>query len=458
MSVPSGASSCLVLSSSSKPSRASQPLGKNAAFASPPPRQGGSDRGQAVGLRYALQAEARRLLPWHRVAVCLRARVAGAEAVEVWHRPATERVPASAGFGAVQTCGSPWVCPVCSAKIATQRREELARGVEAWRKAGGQVFLVTFTTSHHKRMCIAKLVPSFLAGCRRMKAGAPWQRFKRGQGLVGSVRGLEATHSFRNGWHVHCHALYFVPAGTDVKAFRKALFPLWKRAAAAEGLRMNAKRGLDVRAATGVIEEYITKYSREPERVPGGWGPESEVAKPYAKHGDWEGDDPEAPGRTPFELLAASLAGDRVAGGLVREFGPAFHGCSQLQWSPGLRKALGLPSRDQPDAVVAETQDAASVLLGRLTPAEWRDILLVEGRAVVVRAALGGDWEMVQYAVACLRLWATYWRIMGYVPARTVLREIEDYTPAEIARWRLQRRVRVSAGKAARAAPLAVAP
>jgi hypothetical protein len=117
-----------------------------------------------------------------------------------------------------------------------------------------------------------------------------------------------------------------------------------------------------------------------------------------------------------------------------------------------------LPSRDQPDAVVAETQDAASVLLGRLTPAEWRDILLVEGRAVVVRAALGGDWEMVQYVVACLRLWATYWRIMGYVPARTVLREIEDYTPAEIARWRLQRRVRVSAGKAARAAPLAVAP
>ena len=456
MSVSSVASSCPV-SPCSKSPPASKPLGKNALFASPPPRKGGSDRGEAVALRYALQAEARRLLPWHRVAVCLRARVAGAEAVEVWHRPATERVPASAGFGAVQTCGSAWVCPVCSAKIATQRREELARGVEAWRKAGGQVFLVTFTTSHHKRMRVAELLPSFLAACRRMKVGAPWQRFKRGQGLVGSVRGLEATHSFRNGWHVHCHALYFVPAGVDVVAFRAALFPLWERAAAAEGLRMHAKRGLDVRAATGVIEEYITKYGREPERVPGGWGPESEVAKPYAKHGDWEGDDPEAPGRTPFELLVASLAGDRVAGALVREFAPAFHGCSQLQWSRGLRKALGLPPRDQPDAALAETQDAASVLLGRLTPAEWRDILLVEGRAVVVRAALGGDWAMVQYAVACLRLWATYWRIMGYVSERTRLREFEDYTPAEIARWRLQRRARVQAGRAARAGPSVVA-
>jgi hypothetical protein len=306
-------------------------------------------------------------------------------------------------------------------------------------------------------MRVAELVPSFLAACRRMKVGAPWQRFKRGQGLLGSVRGLEATHSFRNGWHVHCHALYFVPAGTDVKAFRDALFPLWERAAAAEGLRMHRDRGLDVRAATGVIEEYITKYGREPERVPGGWGPESEVAKPYAKHGDWEGDDPEAPGRTPFELLAASLAGDRVAGGLVREFAPAFHGCSQLQWSRKLRENLGLPPRDQPDAAVAETQDAASVLLGRLTPAEWRDILLVEGRAVVVRAALTGEWETVQYAVACLRLWATYWRIMGYVPARTLLREVEDYTPAEIVRWRLQRRARVSAGQATRAAPSAAA-
>ncbi len=419
-------------------------LGSTAPFASPPPTKGGSDRGEAVAMRYALQSEARRLLPWHRVAVCLRARVAGAEAVEVWHRPATEGVPASAGFGALQTCGSPWVCPVCSAKIAAERRDELARGVEAWRKEGGRVFLVTFTTSHHARMSVASLLPSFLAACRQMKRGAPWQRFKQRQGLVGSVRGLEVTHSFRNGWHVHCHALYFVPAGTDVTTFRAALFPLWERAAAAEGLAMDKVHGLDVLAATGVIEEYVTKYGREPERVPGGWGPEAELAKPHAKRARWVADDPAAPGRTPFELLAASLAGDRVAGALVRDFARAFHGCSQLQWSPGLRKALGLPPRDQPDAEVADTQDVASVLLGRLTPAEWRDILLVEGRAVVVRAALGGDWETVQYAVACLRLWATYWRIMGYVSARTRLREFEDYTPAEIARWRLQRRARAA--------------
>jgi hypothetical protein len=414
-----------------------------------------------VALRYALQSEARRLLPWHRVAVCLRARVAGAEAVEVWHRPATERVPASAGFGALQTCGSPWVCPVCSAKIASQRREELARGVEAWRKQGGRVFLVTFTTAHHVRMPVAALLPSFLAACRQMKRGAPWQRFKQRQGLVGSVRGLEVTHSFRNGWHVHCHALYFVPHGTEVAAFRAALSPLWERAAAAEGLRIDAVHGLDVLAATGVIEEYVTKYGRDPERVPGGWGPEAEVAKPHAKRArreEEDADDRAAPGRTPFALLAASLAGDRVAGALVGEFARAFHGCSQLQWSPGLRKALGLPPRDQPDTEVADTQDAVSVLLGRLTPAEWRDILLVEGRAVVVRAALGGDWAMVQYAVACLRVWATHWRIMGYVSARTRLREFEDYTPAEIARWRLQRRARVTAGKAARAARLAAAP
>ncbi len=457
MSVSSCASSCLASSSSGRPSSASQPLGNNALFASPPPPVGSGDRGEAVALRYAVQSEARRLVPWHRVAVCLRARVAGGEAVEVWHRPATERVPASAGFGSLQTCGSPWVCPVCSAKIAAKRRDELARGLEAWRKQGGRVFLVTFTTAHHARMPVASLLPSFLAACRQMKRGAPWQKFKRGQGLVGSVRGLEVTHSFRNGWHVHCHSLYFVPAGTDVAAFRTALFRLWERAAAAEGLTMDKVRGLDVKAATGVIEQYITKYGRDPEQVPGYWGPESELAKPHAKRARWDGDDPAAPGRAPFELLAAAFAGDRVAGGLFGEFARAFHGCSQLQWSPGLRKALGLPPRDQPDAEVAETQDAASVLLGRLTPAEWRDILLVEGRGVVVRAALTGDWEMVQYAVACLRLWATYWRIMGYVPDRTRLREFEDYTPAEIARWRLQRRARVSAGKAARAVPLVAA-
>jgi hypothetical protein len=349
------------------------------------------------------------------------------------------------------------VCPVCSAKIAAERRNELARGVEAWRKLGGEVFLVTFTTAHHAQMSLRSLLPSFLAACRRMKRGKPWQKFKWGQGLVGSVRGLEVTHSSRNGWHVHCHSLYFVPAGTDVAAFRTALFRLWERAAAAEGLTMDKAHGLDVRVATGVIEQYITKYGRDPEQVPGYWGPESELAKPHAKGARWNGDDAAAPGRAPFELLRASLAGDCKAGGLFEEFGRAFHGCSQLHWSPNLRKDLGLPPRDQPDAEVAETQDAASVLLGRLTPAEWRDILLVEGRGLVVRAALGGDWEVVRYVVACLRLWATYWRARGYVSERIRVRELEDYTPVEIARWRLQRRARVSAGKAARAAPLAVA-
>lgn len=98
MGLSSVASSCPVLPSSSKPSRASKPLGSTAVFA-PPPRTPGSDRGEAVALPYAFQSEARRLLSWHRVAVCLRARVAGTAAVAVWHRQATERVPASAEFG-----------------------------------------------------------------------------------------------------------------------------------------------------------------------------------------------------------------------------------------------------------------------------------------------------------------------------------------------------------------------
>ncbi len=67
----------------------------------PPPSTRESAQGEAVALRYALQSQARRLLPWHRVAMCLRARVTGPQGVEWWHPSATARAPASPGFGSM---------------------------------------------------------------------------------------------------------------------------------------------------------------------------------------------------------------------------------------------------------------------------------------------------------------------------------------------------------------------
>ena len=40
-----------------------------------------------------------------------------------------------AGFGGLVTCGSVWACPVCAAKVATKRAEDLAAvldAVHAW--------------------------------------------------------------------------------------------------------------------------------------------------------------------------------------------------------------------------------------------------------------------------------------------------------------------------------------
>jgi hypothetical protein len=90
--------------------------------------------------RFIFQSVARKFLPMSRTNNCLRLRQ-GSKQIQVWQ--STEHKTTS--YSGLQTCGSVWACPVCSAKIAERRRVEIMAAMAAHKAAGGWVNLLTLT-------------------------------------------------------------------------------------------------------------------------------------------------------------------------------------------------------------------------------------------------------------------------------------------------------------------------
>jgi hypothetical protein len=92
-------------------------------------------------LKWALQAEARAILPNERVAQCLRQINPLAAGVEVLHSPEHQ----VAHYKSLIVCGSVWMCPLCAAKISERRRDELERAITRHIELQGAVFMATYT-------------------------------------------------------------------------------------------------------------------------------------------------------------------------------------------------------------------------------------------------------------------------------------------------------------------------
>lgn len=79
---------------------------------------------------------------------------------------------------------------------------------------------------------------------------------------------------------------------------------------------------------------------------------------------------------------------------LFREFSECFKGKRQLSWSNGLKARFFVDEKTD-DELAAEKEDRA-VLLGLLTVDQWRDVLKVDGRGVLLDIAAKGGWPHVQ--------------------------------------------------------------
>lgn len=329
--------------------------------------------------RFALQSVARKFLPNTRTDKCLRFRQKGKE-IEIWK--SVEHKTTS--FAGLQTCGSVWACPVCAAKISERRRVELLSGMEVHRAAGGAVSMLTMTTRHGRRDDLVLLLEQQAKALEIFNKDFSVVKVFSEMGIIGQVRALEVTHGRKspknNGWHPHYHILKFgsfVPSLNQLAGWEQRLFDRWVVCCVRVGLGAPTREhGLKLHDGSRAAL-YATK-----------WGLDREMTSGHtkkARHGE-----------TPFDLLRAHFAdeNDTQCGPLFREFAEAFKGKRQLHWSNGLKKRLAVVETTDEELAAKQEDDAR--LLGVVTLEQWREVLRVEGRGVLLQVAASGGWPAVQ--------------------------------------------------------------
>lgn len=377
-------------------------LGKYTKSATPPELRAKLQGDRAM--RYELLSSARALFlhegkreglqhphDWHRTAKCKWINVAGFVGIHA------SREHSSAFYSGLMSCGSVWACPICAAKVQERRREEVAQAV-AWADAKGlQTAMVTLTFPHYAWQKLTDLLSQQADALHRLRAGAPWTRFKTSTGYQGLIRSLELTVG-SNGWHPHTHELWFVHADTDAEAMKAKILERWRNCCARAGLldlgnaaqveAFNA-HAVDVKGWC-TASDYLAKQDDSRH-----WGVDSEIAKASTKQG-------RAKGKHPFGLLAMALEGDKQAGAKYVEYAAAMRGKRQLYWSAGLKGKVGVG--DQTDEELAEEQRDQADLLGYLDTDDWRLIRAAGLRAQVLDAAeSNGGWVAVQQLMRNLR-------------------------------------------------------
>lgn len=269
----------------------------------------------------------------------------------------------SARMTGVTTCGNVWTCPVCSARVAERRREEVEHAMRRWIEEGGHVFLLTLTSPHDRDQVLAEFERAFAKALQRFKNSRAYKRIlgtakKPGTyARAGSIRSAEITWGPEHGWHPHTHDLVFARPGlADDAAAIDELKGAWVAALLKAGLGSQDKvswmweHGLDLRGGQ-YAADYVAKFGRDAK-----WGVSSEITRQHAKIG-MRAIAEHSGHVTPFQILAWSAAGDAEADHLFRDYAAAMEGKRMLYWSPGLKARLGVAELDDEDIAGADDAD-----------------------------------------------------------------------------------------------------
>jgi len=347
--------------------------------------------------RWRRQRKAQQLLPGEAVASCLRGKrdeydngFTGVQVVRDQH--------GRVHYDGLITCGSVWHCPVCAQKIAEARAAEIRAAVLLHKLRGGCVAMMTQTFPHTIELPLADSVKRQADALAKFKQSRAYRRAMELSGNKGSIRALEVTYG-QNGWHPHFHILLFCKNGPAVRAvpvtcaagsgaaltadFLIEGSNTWRAACVRNGLPVPSyEHGLRLDDGAQAAK-YVSK-----------WGVEDEMTKGHIKHGKKEG-------QTPFDLLRRVLAdkSDKEAARLFREFAKEFKGARQLVWSRGLKARFQVEEVD--DEEISQRKDDQSLVLGQISLAQWRRVLAVDGRALVLELARAG-WDPVQEYLAGL--------------------------------------------------------
>ncbi|MFG0872090.1 protein rep [Aeromonas media] len=315
--------------------------------------------------RWALKSVVNKLLPDSRTSKCmvLRAPVAGQILGDI---QIMKGIHKKAFYQGLLVCSRVWTCPVCAAKIAERRRQELKEAIAAAIAQGMRVHFVTLTVPHYQGDDIKSLNDRLSKALKRLSQGKysvknQLKAIAPENEIHGYIRAFEVTHNV-NGFNPHFHILVFTDRGVTSNAVGYVYRNAWIRACKLSDLpEPSLENGCTVQDGS-----EAAKYASK-------WGLEDEMTKGHTKK-------TRRKGATPWGLLRAVLDGDdpeyppERAGKLFQVYAKAFHGRRQLYWSNGLRALLELSKELTDEELAAKAEDERASVLATITVAQWRAI------------------------------------------------------------------------------------
>lgn len=272
-------------------------------------------------------------------------------------------------YGNVSTCSSVWGCPVCAAKIQARRRQEIVKAIKYAYSHGLKVIMLTFTHPHNKSHGLKDCISMHNEALRRLRAGKAWQKFKDRIGYQGLIRSNEVTYG-ANGWHWHCHELWFVRADVDIAKEIDFIKDKWYKSCEKAGFTISDKEAffehsIDI-MDNAKSSDYMAKSGAS-------WGADRELTGGASKKGA---------GRNPFDFLISDDKKDEL---LFMEYVRATKGKCQMFWSSGLKDKVGIVNKTD-EELNKEEMDTADVV-ARLNDDAWKTVLNNHARAELLSIA-----------------------------------------------------------------------
>lgn len=335
---------------------------------------------QKRALKWARKAALREVLGGgHRVACCHRNPVKGGKQVEVWAK-LDAFLPGH--YAGLQTCALPWLCPICSPKIAERRAAEIQKAMDQCLAEGGQVLMPTFTIPHGREQPLAETLDLIKQALRWMARHRQYKQLQDRLGVEGRIIATEITHGEANGWHPHFHELWFFrKSGIDATKLERDLFNLWVLACSKFGLgEPSRKHGVVVQDGS-YAAHYVSKMGQK------SWTLADEISKANAKSG-------RRASRSFWQLIDIYMDDSSTpqqsarAKQLIREYSEAVKNRKSLTWTPGLKKRFEI--EDSTDGEIAAQQIEDAVLVAEISLPDWKIVIRHRLEAVILDACLRG--------------------------------------------------------------------
>ena len=126
-------------------------------------------------------------------------------------------------------CGSPWICPSCSATLSMTRGEQLKHMVECGREHGRGYGMAVLTVKHTPGQSLELLQDILNDIWRRAQQRRAYKEFKTNNNIRFQHKGYEIMASIKNGksdWHPHFNIIYDYDTLEDMTKEEKSRYEL----------------------------------------------------------------------------------------------------------------------------------------------------------------------------------------------------------------------------------------